>query len=519
MAASDAVYSTAIARREVRNSLNRLDYHLGRGPRGVRGVNREIRFLDALHRQSVRVSGASVGRAYTASPIVSFGNKAAAALSSGSSSQVGRMKSSLLADFSVDSLKPVRDSMLNQDWVWVANGSACPTCLLEHGSEHPSYETFSPMHPSCLCIPMPADLGIRRLSDAELVSTVEQYGLERYQGQVQAFKEGRISRETLRRREAVNRTHAGREAVEAHAAKAEVRQTALVSPSELPPPPSSVVPNLSDSPDFNERAINEYNWARKVDDATKRQAYDDGVGIVSGPWDEAEIARMKIGEVLERVGATLDDVKSAWDDVLARSETRIDFSRDNLDSILRDGRFKTIHETGTSGGSVSPRYRADLERRLWGVAEDAPPSARPVYGYAGEAGGGPSTFYGDVSAVLKSEVKDRSTWTMGDSLAADNIVPGASAQFPWKKGLFDPVTGVNWEGFAFNTADDVGRNASMILEASLSRPMGPGKYVETQIWGGVGLDDIEKLVFAKRGPTSEVARRLRELNIPWEVVK
>lgn len=229
MAATDAITQTAIARREARASIERLEYHLARGPRGRKGVQREIAFLDALHRQSVRLSGRTIGSAYIGRARESFGAKAAAALASGNASTVGRMKSSLLADFSADGLQPVRDAAGRLGvWTWTANSTACPTCLDLHGRTFRG--TFIPIHPSCLCIGQPVGTpGLRRLSDDELVDTAKTYGDPRYARQLEAFANGSISRNVLAGVEAVNRTARGYSAVIEHLQKAEVQQVALGS--------------------------------------------------------------------------------------------------------------------------------------------------------------------------------------------------------------------------------------------------------------------------------------------------
>jgi len=41
MAAEEAVFTAAVARDEVRKSLMRMEYHMSRGPAGLRGVTRE----------------------------------------------------------------------------------------------------------------------------------------------------------------------------------------------------------------------------------------------------------------------------------------------------------------------------------------------------------------------------------------------------------------------------------------------------------------------------------------------
>lgn len=226
MAARDAVRSTAVARREVRNSLARLEYHLGRGLKGRKGVQREIRFLDSLHRQTVRVNGLAVGRAYTGRGLDPFGQKAARALATGNSAVIGRAKSSLLADFSANGLQPVRDIAPQMGlWVWTANASACPSCLERHGDKRTG--PFVPLHPSCLCVPSDPTSGVRTLSDDELVSTWDKYGDPRYRSQMEAFRAGEQGRDALRGIEAVNRTARGARAVEEHLLKGEARQTAL----------------------------------------------------------------------------------------------------------------------------------------------------------------------------------------------------------------------------------------------------------------------------------------------------
>lgn len=227
--ATDAVTATAVARREARASLDRMEYHLGRGTRGARGVAREVRFLDALHSSTVRQTGASVGAKFTGSANFPLGQKAVSALSGGNSATIGRMKSSILADFSADALQGPRSiGSLESQWRWTANASACPSCLDRHGQ--PFSGDFVPLHPSCLCIPQPTNTpGLRPLSDGELVEMAEQYGSPRYGPALDKFKNGDISRNQLSGVEAVNTTPKGLGAVGEHLAKSEVSQTGLTA--------------------------------------------------------------------------------------------------------------------------------------------------------------------------------------------------------------------------------------------------------------------------------------------------
>jgi len=82
---------------------------------------------------------------------------------------------------------------------------------------------FVPLHPSCLCTAaLPADEGVRPLSDSELVNTQAQYGDPRYRHKLELFKNGALSRAQLAGTEAVNLTESGAAAVAEHAAKGEV---------------------------------------------------------------------------------------------------------------------------------------------------------------------------------------------------------------------------------------------------------------------------------------------------------
>lgn len=174
MAAEDAVLTAAYARDEVRKSLARMDYHLARGPRGLRGVQREVAFLDALGRQSARLgaqtaAGVNVGTK-------GLGTRALEAMQSGPGAKRGRIKSSILAEFSQDTMSGAREWTYSSDanWVWRANASACAACLSQHGSVQAG--PFWQMHPSCLCYPEDVGsanaAGVRPLSDQEVVQTL-----------------------------------------------------------------------------------------------------------------------------------------------------------------------------------------------------------------------------------------------------------------------------------------------------------------------------------------------------------
>lgn len=140
--AFNAVRVTSIAREHARTALDRLINHLRSG--NVKGVRREVSFLNALERQTIRLSGG-------VAPRVGLGTRALKAVS-GPRSRYAR--ASMLATFTDNSMVASRNVVVRQirnRWIWTANQTACAACLLEHGTRHSGI--MSPLHPSCLCIP------------------------------------------------------------------------------------------------------------------------------------------------------------------------------------------------------------------------------------------------------------------------------------------------------------------------------------------------------------------------------
>ena len=180
MSAEEAVFTAATARDQVRKSLARMEYHMSRGPRGLRGVEREQAFLNALGRQAARL-GAGTAGGINVSAKGALGTRARAAMlakANGRGDTAGRLKSSLLAEFSQDTMSGARDWTYadpEAQWVWITNASACPACLDNHGKRFQG--PFTPMHPSCLCYPerpeQAAQDGVRTLTSREIMGTLE----------------------------------------------------------------------------------------------------------------------------------------------------------------------------------------------------------------------------------------------------------------------------------------------------------------------------------------------------------
>jgi Protein of unknown function (DUF3626) len=170
-----------------------------------------------------------------------------------------------------------------------------------------------------------------------------------------------------------------------------------------------------------------------------------------------------------------------------------------LESLLRDGVYRSQFETGTSNGGLTAHPGGDRwrwESRMFGGAYDhAPAATRPVYGalnFRDRRNGG-SPRFGSAFFRLRESVLDRSTFCYPDSFAqpvnfgtADRAgVVRIAAADHWARGVRGVVPPED------NSLDD---------------------YVEAHVHGGIRLDDdAEALVLDPcfRGTDIEaVARRL-----------
>lgn len=303
MAGADAVRTTAIARREVRASIERMEYHLGRGPRGVRGVQREVNFLNALHRKAGELGGKAVGLSTSVVPIRSFGDEVLAALGGADSRSIGRVKSSILADFSADGLTQARKrgTVGDLEWVWVANSSACPTCLAKHGYQHKG--EFVPTHPSCLCIPEEPSDEIRPLKADEIVNMQRKYGDRRYKGLIDDLESGKKTLSEISGVENVNASARGRQAVETHKAEGVVTQRSLSTGDD-------VVGGLGPRPEIqNFGRFQDYDdylkqYAAETDDDIRRQMLDDWRAQESAYYEASSVWQKAkdVQDVLDNFG-------------------------------------------------------------------------------------------------------------------------------------------------------------------------------------------------------------------------
>lgn len=163
-----------------------------------------------------------------------------------------------------------------------------------------------------------------------------------------------------------------------------------------------------------------------------------------------------------------------------------------LESLLRDGVYRSQFETGTSNGGLTAHPGGDRwawESRLFGGAYDAAPAAaRPVYGalnFRHRVNGG-SPRFGSAFLRLRESALDRATFCYPDS-------------------FLHPVD--------FGTAD----RADVVALAAAEARDPLDDYVEAHVHGGVRVDtDAEALVLDPCFRGTEIEHLARRLPCPVE---
>ncbi|MGZ3693824.1 MAG: hypothetical protein ACXWQO_06460 [Bdellovibrionota bacterium] len=184
---------------------------------------------------------------------------------------------------------------------------------------------------------------------------------------------------------------------------------------------------------------------------------------------------------LDQEKADADKIPKGTYDFLNDTEIQLAFQERTFDAILKNG-FLNQHQIYDSGGNLEPNNRAYEENRQigfkleekyekWNYGANVN-KVRPKYGYYGLQTGslddhpiqsrhGINKRYGNVFAVFNSDVKDRTTFTFDDSL--DRMYGKEdmhTARFKTEKPL-----------------------------KKLERESEP-TYVEAQIWGELGIKDV-----------------------------
>ena len=183
-----------------------------------------------------------------------------------------------------------------------------------------------------------------------------------------------------------------------------------------------------------------------------------------------------------------------------------------LVAVLTTGRFENVIERKERGDAavvldlsrfLFDPLRRRAEREAHGIAWDAPGGERPLYAYLSRRadGGlrGPQSerlaIYGDIAVRLTEAVRGRTTFTLGDSLAA-----------AWTVGGVTPLTQPSHR--AALTLDPL----TIPSVDSVTVP-----YVEAQIWGSVTTADIAEVIVSRQ-PHPRLVELLEAHKLPWRGV-
>lgn len=206
------------------------------------------------------------------------------------------------------------------------------------------------------------------------------------------------------------------------------------------------------------------------------------------------------------------------EDITPDAKISVTVPANKVSAILKDGRLKTQFETQRSGGANMPTWREDWEAVMFGYPIGSNPSVRPIYGMVETGGVQPSSLrgneqYGTVTLVLKDSVRDRTTFTNGDSL---NLNPFYA---PVNNPSFRPTSQVSQVSLS---------RREEILQRRAEDPLNRG-YYEAQIHGGVSVSDIERVVidtstykdYEQREvqPSAALIKALTKAGIPFEIVQ
>lgn len=215
-----------------------------------------------------------------------------------------------------------------------------------------------------------------------------------------------------------------------------------------------------------------------------------------------QFVRSQIRTTAQEFGVTDTDVENTirqYIPTLTNGDVALRLPSQQLDNVLRDGRLKSQFETGRSaGGGINKDARAEAEENGLGIARNIDPAKRPIYAYVRHPFSEEYVeAYGDTTVVFKRDVRQSSTYTIGDSL--DNMRRNQVSGVP-----LDQTDIEAWGG-----------NVNRLYRMATGRttPDAAGlDYVEVQIRGAT-VDKIAHVIDNERKMLSSTLRQLRASNI------
>lgn len=211
-----------------------------------------------------------------------------------------------------------------------------------------------------------------------------------------------------------------------------------------------------------------------------------------------------------------DAIVNILNNLIDKSEFSMRFKSKNFDSLLESERFLNQFETGTSGGTISNKYRKEATKQLFGTGNKSlKASEREKYGYLGN-----NNFvkdyqfnnkyysgvnqYGDVIVRFNKNIRDRVTFTIDNSLgeAVNKRIISSSVN----DINVSCMSKIRLQEFNYYLKHDGEINTvEQLIEKFHVR------YIETQYHGDLKLSDVSEICFTDTIPNN--LEKLKDLGI------
>lgn len=247
--------------------------------------------------------------------------------------------------------------------------------------------------------------------------------------------------------------------------------------------------------------------------------------------ESSGFADYQIMKIAEKWNISEDEVRSILTDTTKRlvdeNDIGVCVNPDILSQILKSG-FKNQYQVGDSSGTFNPDLRKEAEEKMFGISKNASDAIHPIYAslipkdmtnevnkeyfISGDATG----VYGRACCILKKEaVINNSSITIDDSL--NNY----ESRTKTANVIGTPINDINIKTIGSESGQEFRYcGIETVKNGSLAEIMKSGTYFEVQIYGeqSKSVDNIEKILFKRSEPDSELKSLLNQMNIPWESI-
>jgi hypothetical protein len=257
------------------------------------------------------------------------------------------------------------------------------------------------------------------------------------------------------------------------------------------------------------------------------------------PANQAQLDKTR-NDLIDRVGQSeVEAAEKNLQKVLDKADVFVRVgSASTLEKILGD-EFKNSYQLGQDTHQIPQladksylKARSRVEEKTLGIDSKTADNDRPIYGYLGSQNlngashNDSARTYGSIAVKLKSEVKDRATFTGSDSfksgfssaLKNDGTPPppNAASIVPATRHGYDRSSlPAHYPSFYGDDSQDgsfvkAAKSAKSVDDLAPKLAPTGNAYIETQIHGGLKPSDIAELHFSPSGvsdrPTATIAK-------------